>query len=128
MTNIDYILELFDWNNLESDHFKGVELSKDVKCINVFLQPGNPYGKRVWDNCAKALCQRDDEELSPYLVEMLEWLQDMNWPGAFCIANRLCEYSDISSLNLAIEICCAKARLLHDEVWEMNMNMLDKKN
>ena len=84
------------------------------------------YGKNVWENCAKALVKRDDKELEPHLIELLEWLQDMNWPGAFCILNRLQNYGDTLSLNVSLTICLRKAKMLNDEIWEDNLNMLSK--
>ena len=86
MVSIDYIMSLLDWNNSTEQQTQGIELAKRVKCLNVFLQPNNYcYGKNVWGNCAKILSARSNEELSPYLTELMMWLQDMNWPGAFCI-------------------------------------------
>ncbi len=99
MVNIDYIMDLLDWNNNSEDQLLGIKLAQDVKCINAFLQPGFPYGKRVWDNCAKILSERTDEELSPYLVELLEWLQDLNWPGTFIMINRLIRFNGDSLLE-----------------------------
>lgn len=128
MVNIDYIMELLDWNNDNREQTLGIKIARDVKCINAFLQPGLPYGKRVWDNCAKILSERTDDELSPYLVELLEWLQDLNWPGAFCILDRLQKYVDKASYNLAYNICIKYAQALEDDVWISNLKMLDRKN
>ena len=126
MVNIDYIMELLDWNNSMEKQSQGIQLARSVKCINVFLQPGTPYGKRVWDNCAKILAEKTDEELSFYLVELLEWLQDLNWPGAFCILDRLQRYANNSSYNIAFNICIKYAQALQDDVWENNMRMVKK--
>ena len=90
MVNIDYIMSLIDWKKSEKDQLKGIEMARDIRNINVFLQPCNKgYDKNVWDNCAKILSERNDEELLPYLIDLFRWLQDLNWPGAFCILNRL---------------------------------------
>ncbi len=89
MVNIDYIMNLLDWNNSDEKQLQGIRLAQDIKCINVFLQPATPYGKSVWDNCAKILAEKTDDELEPYLVNLIEWIQDINWPGAFVIMNRL---------------------------------------
>lgn len=43
----------------------------------------------MWNNCAKILSDKSDEELSPYLPELFRWLKDLNWPGAICIYDRL---------------------------------------
>ena len=33
--------------------------------------------------------KKSDKQLEPYLIKLLEWLQDINWPGALIILNRL---------------------------------------
>lgn len=125
MVNIDYIMDLLDWNNSIEKQEQGVKLAKEVKCINVFLQPGSHYyGKNVWGNCAKILSARSNEELSPYLIELMEWLQDMNWPGAFCILNRLKEMVNEQLFKHSYTICLKCAKALDDEVWESNLKIL----
>lgn len=129
MINIDYIMDLLDWNNSIEKQEQGIEMAKDVKCINVFLQPGSRYyGKNVWDNCAKILSARSNEELSPYMIELMEWLQDMNWPGAFCIFNRLKEMKNEQLFQYSYTICLKCARALDDETWESNLKMLNETN
>ena len=48
----------------------------------------------------------------------------MNWPGAFCILNRLQRYVDNNSLRDAINICIENAKKCGDEVWESNLRLL----
>ncbi len=129
MVDIDYIMELLDWNNSIEKQEQGVELAQNVKCINAFLQPGNRYyGKNVWDNCAKILSARSNEELSPYLIELMEWLQDMNWPGAFCILDRLKGMVNEPLFQYSYTICLKCAKALDDEAWESNLKMLKADN
>ena len=123
MVNIDYIMDLFDWNNSEEEHRKGLELARTVECISVFIQPGSPYGKNVWENCAKVLYEKSDLELEPYLIELMEWLQDMNWPGAFIILRRLQKFQGHSLLS-SYDICVKKAELLGDDAWAENLKMI----
>lgn len=127
MVNIDYIFELLDWNNNSEKQNIGIQLANSVKCISVFLQPGWPYGKNVWDNCASILAKKSDKELKPYLIQLLEWLQDVNWPGSSCIAYRLQNYADTQSFEMALTICKNKAHVLNDEEWERNLNILEDK-
>lgn len=76
-----------------------------------FIQPLTPkHNKNVWENCAVIIAEKSDENPKPYLVELLEWLQDMNWPGAFCILNRLQKYADNDSICNAINACIEKAK------------------
>ncbi len=127
MVNIDDIMDLLDWNNSTEKQEQGIQLAKDVKCINIFLQPRcHDYGKNVWDNCAKILSARSNEELSPYMVELMEWLQDMNWPGAFCILDRLKGMVNEPLFQHSYTICLKCARALDDEVWESNLKMLEE--
>lgn len=127
MVNIDYIMSLIDWNNCEQEQEEGIRLAQSVNCINVFLRPHDRiYNKNVWDNCAKILSGRSDEELEAYLIELFEWLQDLNWPGAFCIRDRLQKYSDDLSYKSAIEICIKNARIKEDDVWINNLNEIKR--
>ena len=129
MVNIDYIMDLLDWNNSIEKQEQGIEMAKDVKCINVFLQPcSKNYNKNVWDNCAKILSARSNEELSPYMIELMGWLQDMNWPGAFCIFDRLKEMKNEQLFQHPYTICLKCAQALDDEVWESNLRMLKADN
>lgn len=127
MVDIDYIMELIDWNKSEKEQLQGIRMAQEVQSINVFLQPCNKrYNKNVWDNCAQILAKRKDEELSPYLIDLFRWLQDLNWPGAFCVFDRLKRYSDVNSFNYAYDICLKCAKALGDEVWLANLQILQK--
>ena len=121
MINIDYIMDLLDWNNSVEEQEKGLRFARDVKCINVFLQPGTPYGKRTWDNCAKILSDRSDEELEPYLIELFEWIEDLNWPGAICILERLNNFGENKFFNFCLSSCIKRATLMEEEVWLDNL-------
>ena len=122
MISINYIMDLIDWNNSEDNQAKGIELAQEVKCISIFLQPVEKYyNKNVWDNCAKILSERSDQELSTYLIPLMKWLQDMNWPGAFCILDRLQKYEKDLLFEFALDTCIKYAKALEDDVWENNL-------
>ena len=121
-------MELLDWSNSTEKQLQGILLAREIKCINVFLQPGFPYGKSVWNNCAKILSERTNEELSPYLIDLMEWLQDMNWPGAFCILDRLKRMITEPLYQHSYNICLKCAKALEDETWETNLGMIEKDN
>ena len=78
-----------------------------------FIQPLTlKHGKKAWKNCAVIIAEKSDEDLKPYLGELLEWLQDMNWMGAFCILGRLRKYTGTDSLHNAIDVCVEKSKRL----------------
>ena len=92
LIRIDEILDMLDWNNSQEIQAKGVSLGSKVDDLSVFLQPvSEKHKKNVWDNCALILDGKSDEELAPYLPQLLEWLQDLNWPGTFTIIRTLKE-------------------------------------
>ena len=127
MVDINYIMGLLDWGNSIEKQEKGIKLAKNIECINVFLQPcSENYNKNVWDNCAKILSARSNEELFPYMVELMEWLRDMNWPGAFCIFDRLkgLVNEPLFEYSYSYTICLKYARALENETWENNLRML----
>lgn len=78
-----------------------------------------------WENCAKVICEKTDEELDKYTCEMLEWLQDINWPGAFLIMERL-EKMDPQFLVHAVSYQVKQAILLKDNEWLGWMSYLIK--
>ena len=95
MADINYILQLLDWDSTEAEQQEGLLLARSVKCVSAFFQPAGAVdcgGKPTWDNCALVISERSDEELTPYIYRMLWWLRDMNWPGAEIILQRLLQF------------------------------------
>ena len=128
MVEVTEILNMLDWHMPPETQSKGLSLAKSIDSIVPFIQPQTPnHNKNVWENCASIIVEKSDEALMPHLISLLEWLQDMNWPGAFCILNRLGEYSDTDSIVNAISICLAKAKNSKDDVWAHNLLKLRQK-
>ena len=125
MTNIDEIYDLFTWDSTYTPEEysrreqQGLELAKGAQYLFPFLQPFLPNGKSksVWEPCAKVIADRSDEELVPYLSFLFEWLQDLNWPGALCVYERLAQFTDSSSFEHAVSICVKYARAIEDVNW-----------
>ncbi len=69
------ILESLDINNDIAIQELGIKEASQVKDFAFLFRPANP-GKCVWQNCAKVICNKSDEELEPYLTDMLEWLEE----------------------------------------------------
>lgn len=125
MVDVTKILDMLDWHMPFEIQSKGISLAKNARTVTPFIQPLTPkHNKNVWGNCAVIIAEKSDEELKPYLDELLEWLQDMNWPGAFSILNRLQKYSDNDSICDAINTCIKKAKSCGDEVWKSNLSLL----
>ena len=126
---IDDIYELFSWETADSDEEwavrveTGIAEARKLKNIFPFIQPtvAGRNNKSVWEPCAKVIVLKSDEDLEDYLYELLEWLQDMNWPGADIIFNRLSQISaDI--IQSYIDFSIFRAKRAGDECW---LNVLE---
>ena len=127
MADITEIMDMLDWHRSSEIQIKGMTLARNLETIIPFIQPLTPkHNKNVWENCAVIISEKNDEEIKPHLSELLEWLQDMNWPGSFRILDRLKKYSDNNSILSAISICLGKAKDCNDEIWEGNLLMLQR--
>ena len=125
MTDIAEILDMLDWHMPTEIQSKGIALARESDEIIPFIQPLTlRHNKNVWENCALIISEKSDEKLKPYLVELLEWLQDMNWPGAFCVLERLKKYSDNNTLCQAVNVCVEKAKVDDNDVWKSNLHLI----
>lgn len=120
------LMNMLDWHMPEAVQMQGRAQAKELSDITPFLQPCTPeHNKNVWDNCARILAERSDEELAPHIIPLLQWLQDMNWPGAFIVLARLTAFADTDALHAAMARCMAEAKKTHDAVWEQNLHLLE---
>ena len=115
---IDEILDMLDWNNPSEIQEKGRELACKVGVIEPFIQPVTPkHGKNVWENCAKIVSLQSDDVLLIHLTQLFEWLQDMNWPGADIIYQRLLSVS-MNYIDVPFKVSFEKACRSKDIVWK----------
>ena len=122
---IDELFDMLSWDSDEETQKKGIELAKNVKCYSVFLQPfGTKHSKDVWENCAKVLVSYSDEYLKYCSHELLEWITDMNWPGAETIFQRLTEFRDLKLFSRILADCVKEALARDDQFWLGNMSAL----
>ena len=122
MVDVTEIMDMLDWHMSPEIQAKGISLASDVDTIVPFILPLTPrHNKNVWENCAAIIAKKSDEKIKPHLVELLEWLQDMNWPGAARILDRLHKYADNNSIRSAISICVETATNCNDEIWKDNL-------
>ena len=118
MLDYNEIIEMLDWNNPPEVQKKGIELARQVKCLNVFLQPFLPNAsKSLWENAAIVLCEKSDEELSPYFQGMLEWIRDLNVPGAEIVFERLKKTKKSYIFDVQIKCSQIIACAFNDKYW-----------
>ena len=132
MSNIDKIYELLNCQNKLEDQLHGINLARNLDDLSVLILPcWGDKSKFIWANCAIALYEISDERLEKYLPDLLEWLQDFNWPGALKILERLKSFSGEKLLNPFVD-CVAHAIGLNNEeglMWLDHLSeLLDNEN
>ena len=121
--DIDTLFEMMDEDQPTEVQEEAIREARKIKSLSVFMQPIE-Y-KLSWKNCAKVICEKTDEELNSYIYDMLEWLKDLNWPGAFLIMERLEKMDPQLLLDVTIyEV--KQALLLKDNEWLIYMSYLLK--
>lgn len=113
--SIDEIFEKMSSDNEKSLQLQGIEAAGQIKNLSVLFQPIE--SKALWENCAIVISSKSDEILQPYIMNMFEWLKDMNWPGADIIYHRLLLVS-LQLLTIPYEISLKESQKIGDDVWE----------
>ena len=111
MNKIQIIYRLLNSDNNKVQNI-GLSLASKVKDLNFLIMP--PASPLVWENCAGALYKMSDDKLEKYLPSLLEWLQDLNWPGALKISDRLKIFSG-EKLKKPLIDCVSYADSLNNE-------------
>jgi len=75
-----------------------------------------PFDKGSWDNKAQVIAAQSDHVLEHYAAGVLDWLQDLNWPGSMRLFERLAAVRK-GRLDAAIAECIQFAESLNDEEW-----------
>ena len=129
---LDEIYESFIWDasytdeEYESRIAVGINEAIKYKYLYPFIQPVIPEkSKSIWEPCARIITLKSDEELKPYLYLLFEWLQDLNWPGAYVIFDRLLKMPFVL-LEGELNYCKRQAEKENDELWLINLEDFSK--
>lgn len=114
--NIDDIFGYLSWNNAPEVQSMGIEMAKKIKFLSVLIMPIED--KSVWENCAKILASKSDDELDRYFIKLFEWIKDMNWPGADIIYRRL-SLVPSQKIMWAYKYSVSIAEQTHDDIWNL---------
>lgn len=118
ISDIDTIFSMLKSSNDKQTQSKGIEEAKKVKQISVFFMPKGR--KEIWENCARIISEKSDAELEIYLYDMFVWLQDMCWPGADIIYDRLKKMTSEHKKHM-FDYCLNIAKKTNDKPWEESL-------
>ena len=122
-TSIEKILEMLSWNNSDKVQNQGINLAEKINYLGHLFQPVTAKeSKSLWKNCALILKDKTDEQLRFWLIDCFIWLQDMNWPGAVTIADRLKLMRGKEFYEYNKQKVIKIAEIIKDEEWLDNLN------
>ena len=119
------LIGMLDWHEPEDVQARGRWLLRERFPWAAFSGPWSICpDKGTWINIAKVICGLDDKTLAPHLKQLLPWLQDLNWPGAILLVNRLCQFEGKGQLDQALQAALDTAEQDDDEDWTENLRAL----
>ncbi len=123
MERMNQIYQMLDYKNSIDIQEKGKQLARKITDLSLLITP--PASPSVWEQCAIILSEKSDDELVPYLTSILQWLYDLNWPGALTILNRLKKFSG-KQLKKSFIDSVVRAINSHDEEGMMWLDYLSE--
>lgn len=123
MERMNQIYQMLDYKNSIDIQEKGKQLARKITDLSLLITP--PASPSVWEQCAIILSEKTDDELAPYLTSILQWLYDLNWPGALTILNRLKKFSG-KQLKKSFIDSVARAINSHDDEGMMWLDYLSE--
>ncbi len=121
MHNINELFEMLDSNNDAEIQIAGIEEAKQIKFFSILFQPVE--NKSVWENCAKVIVTKSNSELYESILDMFEWLRDLNWPGFQIILKRLKQFP-VQTISYWLSYSIKKARMEKDDLWLVGLSYL----
>lgn len=123
MHSIDEFFDRLSWKSPIEVQKAAIEEARSISNLWIFIQP--VYRQDIWENCAEILAARSDEELIPYMLSILEWLQTLAYYGALTILERI-KRIEYSKMQVALEWNQFNAIRMGDEEWLKNLNDLEE--
>jgi hypothetical protein len=93
MENVSSLIEKLSWGTPEEEKEDAIHKLQNIKDedLHLLLQP---ISKNYWDGAAEIVLRLGYPRVKSILPGLLEWIQDINWPGAGDIAVFLLEIGD----------------------------------
>jgi len=125
--NIDLLIRNLAFDNNPQDLKNAMSQLVNLKNdeLKMLILPG--VEKKTWDNAALVLKQVGYPRIKSVVFHLLDWLQDVNWPGAYTILDLLSTV-DKKFLIHEIEKKISAESINDDDMWLGGIKMLSKKN
>lgn len=78
--------------------------------------------KGLFQRCALIISKMPIDFIAKHAVDLMEWFQDLNWPGVDEIFAALSQLPE-EELTVALNISLETARNTQDEEWDYNLHL-----
>ena len=82
--------------------------------------------KGLFQRCAFIISKMPIDFIAKHAVELMEWFQDLNWPGAALIQQRLILFSKTEMLAAIVNRMVRSLSILADDVWLNSIKGLEQ--
>lgn len=130
MNNLDELISNLSCNRNHDKQNISIKQLQKIKDDNLSLLIMPSNRKSTWENAAKVLVHIGYPRIQPIVFELIDWLQDINWPGAIQIIDLL---TTVDKKKLVIEIekkleikVVDDVPIKEDDMWLCAINMLLK--
>ncbi|UYZ37905.1 DUF5071 domain-containing protein [Clostridium beijerinckii] len=122
LEDINVLINKLDWNTPIDSQKEAINklLSIDNNDVGLLIQP---MEQKYWDNSAKVLKKIGYPRNKLAIPGLLEWLQDLNWPGAQTAMETL-QKVEVFELLPYLETAIQKAVEENDDMWIMALKEL----
>lgn len=117
------LVKKLDWNNPQSDIDHAISSLTTIDDDNIRMLILPELDKNLWANAAVVLKKIGYPRIKHIVPELIEWLQDMNWPGTNTIIELLGTV-DTKVLIPHVAEALIKAREDDDDMWLGGIKML----
>jgi hypothetical protein len=113
-----------DWNlPLEKQNETIEKLLENISENDIKILINRNFEKKYWDNASIILYKTDNRLLKKFVPDLLEWLQDMNWPGFDNIIITLLKIGKLDVLpHISKALMIAESR--NDYLWITGIKQL----
>ncbi|MDR3599512.1 MAG: DUF5071 domain-containing protein [Desulfosporosinus sp.] len=127
MDNINELIRDLDWSKPEDVQKKAMEQLQEINDSNLFYlaQQSELNYKYCWHNAALVLKAIGYPRIKPVLPYLMEWFQDINWPGVRTIVEIFRNISPTKLLPFIEDASMLSIRE-NDDFWALGVISLIK--
>lgn len=120
--DLEEIMDLLGSDRTLDAQGYGIIKAKEIRPFFILIMPAGKTN--AWQNCARVVSDKSDDELRPYFYDLLQWLRSLELPGASIMLNRLKQYQRKQTDEEQLEECLTMAEVHGENEWADHLRQL----